>query len=246
VHFDRFFYPIVEVAVRVNETAPVRITVTNYGSEPADNLSLFITFPYSNFTSISNEFSTSEIMMTNLWNGTHEVPEVLKVKEFKNLTSRLFDPHYLVLDTKKLNHGTGSKAVLALTTEELNWTDFDASAVYDQGSTSWVPAGSLTYKGFMDNILKPGHALAIAMIVGFASSVAVRWHLVKKDKPSKKEIVIVAGIAMAVIFGVLYAIGILNVTLRSHTVAIILIVGLFVLVVGWMAQLNKKKKEAVG
>jgi hypothetical protein len=45
--FDRLFYPFVEVAAE-----PVRITVTNCGSAPANNLVLSITFPKSNFTAL--------------------------------------------------------------------------------------------------------------------------------------------------------------------------------------------------
>jgi hypothetical protein len=221
--FARFFIPVVEVAV--NQTQPldqpqtIRITVTNYGSEPADNLTLMISYPNSAFTHILNEFSTSDIILTNL-NDSLKVPEaaeweMLEVDEWENLTSKLNNPNYLELYMKKLTHGTGSKVVFTLGVEKpINWTDFDASAVYDQGSTSWATAGGLTYKGFIDNITKPGHAIAIVVIVIFVSSVLM-WRQNRKrtsKRISEEAWVAVVGIAILVIYGVLYALGIFSPT----------------------------------
>jgi hypothetical protein len=221
--FDRFFYPVVEIAVnetQSNETPSMRMTVTNYGSEPAENLTLIISYPHSAFTSITNEFSTSDITLTNLKNHS---PDVLELMKTRNLTSALDDPNLLKLFIKKFYHGIGSKAVLNLRVEKpINLTNFEASAVYDQGSSSWVAAGSFTYKGFIDNITKPGYIIAILVIVIFAISVLM-WLLNEKGKGkriSEKAWVTLAGIAIVVIYGVLYALDIFSLT-NSRQVAVV-------------------------
>lgn len=160
---DRFYYPIVEVALEENPDAgdpELIITITNYGSKAADNLTLFIKSPHSNFTSITNKFSTVDITMTNFSDNSLESLEVNQSIP----TSALNSHNYFELFIKKFVHGTGSKAVLNLKAEELEWADFEASAIYDQGSARWVEAGEWTYKGFVDNITKPKAVLFLLFV----------------------------------------------------------------------------------
>jgi hypothetical protein len=171
--FDRFFFPIVEIAVEEekkninleSEYHQVTITVTNYGSAPAENLTLFISSP-SNFTMITNQFSTVDVKMTQLGG------RLLEVKKPVNLTSAMNNSNYLELYIEKFNHGTGSEVVLNLQAEDLKLDkdNFKASAIYDNGSVNWVVARSFTFKGFVDNITNPGYVVWIALlsaIVGF-------------------------------------------------------------------------------
>jgi hypothetical protein len=174
--FDRLFYPVVEVALNgtigeYSERTNLTITITNYGSNPATNLALYIKSPYSNFIGITNSFSTANISIRNLTDGSLKA---LKVNESINV-SALKSTHYLELYTPNFVPGTGSKAVLTLQAKPLNWTDFEASAVYDQGSVVWVSAGGFTYKGFVDNISKPAHIIEIVAIGVFVSWYFSSW-----------------------------------------------------------------------
>jgi hypothetical protein len=144
----------------------VTATVTNYGSEPATNLTLSLSAPATNnFTAITNEFSTTDIGVRNFIVGSQgemslPVDETISISE---LNTR---PTYVEVHTPKLNHGTGSKIELGLEVhDEPDLSKFAASALYDQGSVASIPAGKFTYKGFVDNFTKPS-VLTILVLIG--------------------------------------------------------------------------------
>jgi hypothetical protein len=132
--------------------------------KPATNLTLLFRAPSTNsFIDIANEFSTTDITVRNLTNGTQQVP--LKVDERIPISELNTRPIYVEAHAPKLTHGTGSKIVLALKVQNYpNLTEsdsFDASVIYDQGSTHWVYAGGWSYKGFVDNFTNPKVILII-------------------------------------------------------------------------------------
>jgi hypothetical protein len=63
----QLFYPIVEVVIDgIGVTGAEHhavVTVTNYGSVPATNLTLFIKSP-SKLVSVTNQFSTANVTIT--------------------------------------------------------------------------------------------------------------------------------------------------------------------------------------
>jgi hypothetical protein len=129
--------------------------VTNYGSQPATNLSLSLSAPATNsFSAITNEFSTTDIGVRNFINSSQR-EKPLQVDETISISELNTRPTYVEVHTPKLTHGTGSRIELGLVVpNEPDLSRFVASAVYDQGSAASIPAGKLTYKGFMDNFTK--------------------------------------------------------------------------------------------
>jgi hypothetical protein len=157
----------------------VIVTLTNYGSKPANNLALFIKASFDNkFTDITNEFSTANvtvrILTDNSWKALG-IEQTIPVSELGSTGT------YLELYMKKLNQGTGSKPVLGLGVQNDPQLDhFDASAVYDEGSVEWVKAGAWTYKGFVDTITTNENVRILIIVAAIIAIIlAVLWAIWK-------------------------------------------------------------------
>jgi hypothetical protein len=250
---DRFYYPIVEVAlndtnVEVNDAErwKVTVTLTNYGSKPANNLALFIKAPFDNkFTDITNEFSTANVTVRILTDNSWKVLGIEQTIPVSELGST---GTYLELYMKKLNQGTGSKAVLDLGVQNDPQLDhFDVSAVYDEGSVESVKAGAWTYKGFVDTITT-NESVRILIIVAaiIAIILAVLWRT--RNRAFKGIALILAAAAVTIVAWL--AIGELStipenvrIIIVAAIIAIILAVLRAIWKLNWMKK-NVKKLDA--
>jgi hypothetical protein len=151
----------------------------------------------------------------------------LRVGETIDISELTTRPNYVEVHTPKFSHGTGSKIVLALKVINFpNVHDFDAAAVYDQGSAGWVEAGALTYKGFVDTITRDDRAL-IALIVSvvIAIVVVILWRtgalksMMTKSEARGNLVVVLAVIAIlsSIVVAVLSGTGALIDRLNSVT-----------------------------
>jgi hypothetical protein len=155
----------------------VKATITNYGSKPATNLALSFSAPPSNsFTTISNEFSTTDITVRNFDNSLQEeVP--LQVDETIAMSALNIIPSHVEVNTSTLHHGTGAKIDLGFqVNNDPDLSKFAASAVYDQGSVASVQAGQPTYKGFVDNFTRPS---ILTILVWFAFIILFEYVLLQ-------------------------------------------------------------------
>jgi hypothetical protein len=154
-------------------------TVTNYGSQPATNLTLYFRAPSTNkFINITNQFSTADIVVRNFGKGSQEVK--LYTDDTILVSALNTRQTYVEVNTPKFSHGTGSKIVLALRVENKPNLDpyaneFDASALYNQGSTRWIPAEAWSYKGFIDTLTKPNAFLIMLLVAVIVAVEFVLW-----------------------------------------------------------------------
>lgn len=154
----RFYYPVVEIvkeSVATPDEYKLRLTVTNYGSEPATNMTLFIKSP-SRIHNVSNIFSTSTITLPQL-NNT-----LLTMNNPVDLSDKL-NTNFIILDTQKFTQGTGSKLILDITNEGGALNDYVITAIYDQGSVIAVSTGDWTFKSFIDFTRNP---IFLVLIIG--------------------------------------------------------------------------------
>ncbi len=159
----RFYYPVVEIVkepVATLDEHKLRLTVSNYGSEPATNMTLFIKSP-SRIHNVSNVFSTSTITLPQLNNTS------LMMNNSVDLSDKL-DTNFIILNTQKFTQGTGSKLILDITNEEGASNDYVITAVYDQGSVTAVGTGDWTFKSFIDLTRNP--IFLVALITGSLGS----------------------------------------------------------------------------
>jgi hypothetical protein len=167
----RFFYPIVEVVyddANLPMTHHQVITLTNYGFEPATNLTLLFKAP-SKLVSITNQFSTVDVKVKQL-QGIE-----LPIGKHVNLASLPNGTNYIELQAEKLIQGKGSKIVLDI--EDAGQPgEYEIAAVYDQGSTAGIKKGAWTIKGFVDNITDPAYFITIAIVTAAAIIIIYRMH----------------------------------------------------------------------
>jgi hypothetical protein len=145
--YDSFFIPTLFIADPKNQenNNTAIITINNWGSKPATNLSLFIEAP-TNIINITNLFSTVPISLPE-FNKTLSNHETIVYQKLKK-----DNQNYLVLYSPKFGFGKGSKIEIKLLTEENNSThsNYNVSAVYDQGSTISTKEEIIQEKSFSD------------------------------------------------------------------------------------------------
>lgn len=159
----RFYYPVVEImkeSIATLDGHKLRLTVTNYGSEPATNMTLFIKSP-SRIHNVSNVFSTSTITLPQLNDS------LLMMNNPVDLSDKL-DTDFITLDTQKFTQGTGSKLILDITDEGGTLDDYVITAVYDQGSATAISTGDWTFKSFIEFTRNP--IFLVALIIGSLGS----------------------------------------------------------------------------
>lgn len=120
--------PIIGVIIEPNGRKAL-INLTNDGLAPATNLSLIIK-AFKNFTQVTKKLGPADVM----------VPQLPKVNQTLSLTipQNVTTPgSYLELRIPKLPHGEGSLTQIEITNGTSNGTysDFEAAAIFDQGSS---------------------------------------------------------------------------------------------------------------
>lgn len=251
---DRFVSPVVEVTLDTTQEIDTGLykviaTVTNYGSRPADNLILAFKAPETNkFLSIRNEFSTTDLQVRKFIGESQEVQlQPLQVHETIDVPGLSERQTYVEVHAKKFSHGAGSKIILALKVEgdkpnlDPKLNEFDASAVYDQGSARWVQAKGWSYKGFVDTVTKPNFFLVASFVAIVILIELVLWWGQKKGwfvkttggkvdyrrVSTNKEGRIIRGLAyFVIILGIVYSVG-----LWSSDIPIILVLAAIVIVI---------------
>lgn len=140
----RLYYPVVEIVrepISPSDAHKLQLTVTNYGSEAATDMVLFIKSP-SRIHGISNTFSTSRITLPQLNNTELMLNSTIELSRLKT--------DFIILSTQKFTQGTGSRLSLEISNEGGDSNNYVITAVYDQGSATAVSPSDWTFKSFID------------------------------------------------------------------------------------------------